>query len=918
MLGKKHLLCAVVVLGVALPTAASAQTVGVLTGHVYDQSGTPIRGVKLTVSSDIQIGGPKITFSDDQGYFRIAGLSPGTFTVNAAAQNLKTMIHKNVKVTAGATNEVDILMEVETAEEQVRVVEKEPTVNTNSTIVGESFDQDFVTGLPLGTRNYQGVMTLAPGVTDVGGGGNPNVRGGAFFNNNYLVDGFRTTDPVTHTFGTNFSFDAAAQQQVLTAGFGAENSDTLGGVTNVVTKSGSNRFEAEGTFTYDDQHLKFFTDSNDVGQNRTVIGSVSVGGPVQKDRLWFYVSGQGVTQSFTLPLNENFPRHPAQTQSFFDGFGKLTWQLTPRNKLELKASYSPAVANNLLQNYLIEPEAEARQTQATRAVSLQWLAALGDSLSVRTGLSVIQDSLGVGPQSCEWDPNCDSVAGIIDVNSGFSRQNYTSQTHRASQTVQLDGSFEWFSPSSPRWGTTDLKVGFKFYATSFESAETVPGNAVYVNAGTMPAQLQEACSNDPKNNNGDCHHAWIFSDISATQTLGYISDAWKPTRYLTITPEIAAHLSHSRNDKGVEVTGVFALTPQLGVAWDATHDGRTVIRASAHSRIDPGFLALAGQSSRQLFTKLCDWDPQAMAYIRNCNSAGGDGGSTVGLPCGPDGINPDGTSCRTQLRPPRLWELTVGGEREVWTGISVGGDYVYRRFMHLWEDVETNAVWNQGGTDLKREGSWKSGRSQFVFDLETPDEARVRYHSFTAFMRKREGLLRAVLAYTWTRSEGTSNSTYAGTFLDNPGQTPYYYGPLPDDNRHALLALVTYQLRPWLLVGGTYRFITGAPYNHIYFNTQRGDFSDFRSARGTDSRGNLNPDDDIGLRLPDRSILNLSLRISLQPLIKQPLEVLADVFNVLALRTTTTVFQNDGPSWGQTANRMGPLSARLGLHYRFR
>jgi hypothetical protein len=917
MLSKRVPIGAVVGFLIALPAAALAQTVGNLSGHVYDQSGTPIRGVKVTASSDIQIGGPRSVMTDDEGHYRLQNLSPGVFTVTATALHLKTVIQKNVRVTAAASNELDILMEVETAEEQVRVVERAPTVNTNSPQVGETFDQEFVSNLPLGTRSYQGVMNLAPGVNDISGGGNPNVRGGAFFNNNYLVDGVRTTDPVTHTFGTNFSFDAQAQQQVITAGFGAEHSDTLGGLTNVVTKSGSNRFELEGTATYDDQHMDFFKDSRDVGANRTVQASLSGGGPIQKDRLWFYVSGQGIAQTFTLPLDQDFPRHPSYRSYFFDGTAKLTWQITPRNKLEAKIAYSPAVFNNQDQSYLVEAEAESRQTQGTRALSLQWFSALSDSLSLRSTLALTQDSLTAGPQSCEWDPNCDSVPGIFDVISGITRQNSTAIQRRRSQTIQLDAAVDWFTSESKYLGTQDLRVGFKFFATGFAFARTVPGNAVIINAGTMPFQLQEACSNDPKNNNGDCHHNWIYSDISANQTLAFISDAWKPTRYLTITPEIAVHLAQSRNDKGVEVSGLFTATPALAAVWDATHDGRTAIRASLQSRVDPGFLALPSQSSRQLFTKLCDWDPQAMAYIRNCSSSGGDGGTTVGLPCGPEGVNPDGTSCRGKLRPPRVWEATLGAEREIVTGISLGFDYIYRRYEHLWEDVETNAIWNMGGTEVRREGSWKSGRSQFVYDLETPDEARNRYHSVTVALRKREGRLQALAAYTWTRSEGTSNTSYSGNYLDNPGQTIYYYGPLPDDNRHNLQALLTYKVNQWLSLGGTYRFVSGGPYNHYYYNTFQGGFTDFRSQRGKDSRGTLTPDDDIPLRLPDRSILNLQVRVALQPLIKQPLELFADVFNLLALRTTTGVFQNDGSVFGQEASRMGPMSLRVGVHYRF-
>src|SRR2546423_15583960 len=117
MLSKRVLFGAVVGLSAALAMTSTspawAQTVGNLSGHVYDQSGTPIRGVKVTASSDIQIGGPKSTFTREQGYFRKTGPSPGTLTVTAAAHNPQTGIHKTAKVTPAATPHADSPMAVE-------------------------------------------------------------------------------------------------------------------------------------------------------------------------------------------------------------------------------------------------------------------------------------------------------------------------------------------------------------------------------------------------------------------------------------------------------------------------------------------------------------------------------------------------------------------------------------------------------------------------------------------------------------------------------------------------------------------------------------------------------------------------------------------------------------------------------------
>jgi hypothetical protein len=900
-----------------LPVDAQAQTVGTLVGHVLDSTGTPIRGVRVVASSDIQIGGPKTTHTDDQGKFRISGLTPGIFTVTASAPKLKSAVHRNVRIAAATDTELDILMEIETADEQVRVVEKAPVVNTSTARVGEDFDGDFVNNLPLSSRSYQGVTTLAAGVTDRSGGGNPNMRGGSFFNNSYTIDGFQTTDPVTHTFGQNFSFDAMNQVQVQTAAFGAENSTTLGGVTNIVTKSGSNRFEADGAVVYSDHNMQLFKDPRDIGTTRRMELSLNTGGPIKKDSIWFYLSGQAISDVFTLPRDPLFPDHPPASLLAFDGFAKITWQVSPRNKLEFKASFSPAEFNNRLQSFLVEPEAEAHRFQATRFFSAQWHAALSDNLYFQLRSKVQQILLDLGPQSCEWDPTrCTSISGESDVTTGVLRRNYIAQLKDMRQSIELSGSLEWFKDTRVL-GNHGFKLGGRFETHYNEVARTVPGNAVFFTAGREPFLRQESCSNDPRNDNGNCHQNWLYSELYGRSTLLHLTDAWKPFRYLTITPEVAFHMGASQDDRSANVTDFMAFTPHVSAVWDPTRDGRTALRASFNQYVDMGFLALASFTGRRLYTKQCQWDPDAQAYVRSCRSQGGDSGSTVGKPCGPDGLNPDGTTCLTKLRPPRVWEATAGIEREIVTGISLGADYVYRRFVHQWEDAETNALWNEGGTGLRREAQWKTGRSEFVFDLGTPDEAQRRYHSVTVKLAKKEGLLKVNATYTWTKHEGTSADSIQGSFLDNPGQTHYFYGPLPGDFRHHVKFQGQYQFLPWLGAGVVYDFVTGPPYNRFTFDPTYGDFNAFQTRRGHDTRGSLDPDDDTPLRLPDLSILSLQLRANLRPLIKQNISLWFDVENILALRTHLSVIEDDGPFWGRPTRRLPPTAARLGMQFRF-
>lgn len=898
------------------PGPVLAQTFGNLSGHVFDQSGTPIRGVKVVATSPTQIGGAKTSTTDGEGMFRFPGLTPGTFTIIASANKLKKVEQQNVKVLAATTVEVDIVMEVESAAEEVRVVEKAPAINTTNASVGETFDQDFVNSLPLSSRSFQGVASLAAGVRD-DGSGNPAIRGGATFNNTYTVDGFQTTDPVTHTFSENFTFDSISQFQVKTAAFGAEKSDTLGGGINIVTKSGSNRFEGDATLTYQDHNMQFFKDARDVGSYRLMVADLSLGGPVIKDRLWFFVSGRGVSNVSTLPYDTQFGQHPSRNILGFTGTAKLTWQVGPRNKITFNTRYEPSNWHNLIQSPLVEPEAEAFRRQNKRVFAGEWNGVLSDSLLIAMRGSLTQDILNQEPQSCRWDPsNCSSIAGEVDL-SGVRRRNYTSQVRGMRQTIELAGSVEWFKDTR-RLGSHHLKIGSRLLANRYESAVTTPGNAILLVANNAPVSRTETCANDPKDDNGNCHHNWLYSDISGTQLLSYLSEAWKPTRYITITPEVAVHVSRSKDDKGTKVTDAVTATPHLQLAWDPTHDGRTVLRASFNNYVDPGFLALASLSGRQTYSKRCDWDPVSQAYIRNCRSQGGESGTTVGLPCGPDGTNPDGSSCRSKLGLPRVWEYTLGAEREVVTGITVGVDYIYRKFVNQWEDVETNAIWNDGGTSQNRASGWKNGRSQFVFDLQNPAANQRRYHGVTVAARKREGKLRMLLSYTWSRYTGTEDSGYISFYLDNPGQNQYYDGALYGDHRHDLRAQASYQLTSYLTLGIIYDFLSGGPYNRYYYDPSYQNFSAFRTKRGYDTRGTLNIDDDVELRMPDISSLDVHMRLALKQWIKQPIDVFVDVLNIMALRTVDAVFEQDGVNFGRPLSRLSPTTARIGLQYRFR
>jgi hypothetical protein len=298
--------------------------------------------------------------------------------------------------------------------------------------------------------------------------------------------------------------------------------------------------------------------------------------------------------------------------------------------------------------------------------------------------------------------------------------------------------------------------------------------------------------------------------------------------------------------------------------------------------------------------------------------SGGLSPNTFGKPCGPSGVDQNGNDCGHSLKIPRTWEYTAGGEREMLPGLALSLDFVYKKFTNLYEVNETNRVWNPNGSELDRAGGYRDGRTQTVLDLDTPDGAFRRYLGATVGITKREGRFRARATYTLSKLDGTVWNDLTNLWGDIPGRDAYLYGSLPDDHRHEIKANFVYQVTPWLSAGVMYNYYSGTPFNHLYRNDQTTNFENYRARLGYNAGANVNdPSDDRPLRLPDIQDLNAQIRVNLQSVIGQKLELYANVLNALGLRTTTSVVQNDTADFATPVNRLAPFRVRVGLNYRY-
>jgi len=345
-------------LAFALALPAGAQTNAGLKGTVVDKDGAPLPGATVTVSNST-LGITQGSVTDVKGEFRIVPLPPGKgYTVKVAFSNMSTITLSDVEVTGGRLSTVQVTLRPDTEiREKITVTGKTDIVDTASTTTSTKFSSEFIDALPILGRNYQDILTLAPGVSDVDGDGNPNIHGARDTDVVTLVDGVSTTDPYTGQRGQELNLDSIQEIEVKTSGASAEFGRAQGGFVNIVTKSGGNDFEGQFSFQWRSNILdgdgaglddpKLHGGLGELGLRDLSFNDfepfVSASGPIRKDKAWYYFTAEW--RQIQEPVN-------ALTQAFVRGeeqlriFGKTTWEMSTNHKLQFIATYDPQEFTN--------------------------------------------------------------------------------------------------------------------------------------------------------------------------------------------------------------------------------------------------------------------------------------------------------------------------------------------------------------------------------------------------------------------------------------------------------------------------------------------------------------------------------------------------------------------------------------------
>lgn len=877
--------------------AQTSRTTGALIGIVTDGQGNPLPGVTVTVTSP-QLQGARTAVTDTKGEYILPTLPPGTYRAQYELNGIKTAVRENIVVNLNQQTKVNVPMQLALSE-TVIVNASTIVVDPTQTATQTNFKEDHLKYAVVGStnRSYQSVLAQAPGVggpnatTGPGGGGNPQVSGANLAQNNFLVDGLNTTDPVTHTFGPNLAFDAIQEISIQTLGKDAEYGAS-GGTINVITKSGGNNFSGSADYRYNDPHflsagqrlvpgapsyyggpagaskLAF----NKAAQtNKSKQPQATFGGPILRDKLWFFGSAQKPETSRQAPNLNGFQPGP-RTFTGWNTIGKLT--LTPWANQTFTGRYLDSHANisNISFSSLVPTEADARQTQHTKTWGLSYDAIVNAHWLANVSLGHTPSSLAAMPMTGNL-----STPGNQDVGTGINSINYTNNQGRSSKRDELIGTSTYYIE---RFGTHGLKGGVDYNKTSFSSINNAVGDPSLIpgfDASFCSPQYGFptgiTCSGYTLTNNGQPFQIYLQplnpqAGVDSKSQAYFVQDEWSPVSRATIRAGLRYEYI-TWGVSGKSIPNFKLLQPRLGFAYDIFNNATSVVHSYAGKIMDDNQLTLPNFGVAQpLGWAFFNYNATTGKYVYNPGAS---------LP-----VFLTGGSYDSNLKPSYSNQYSLGFTQRIWRNTSLDVTGEMRKQHNLFEDYcgnetagffDTCILTNQPGSDVGVHNALRSDYRGIITKIES------RPYNW----------LDLLASWTRAKSRGSTESTQnQNTSFDfYPANFTNTYGYLTDDARDRVKLDGYVRLPLDFTVGANYYWDSGTPWNV----TQTASLT---SVTGVDlPEGTYFIEPRGSRRLPHFSQLDMQVQKDFR-VANTKLGLIATVYNVMNHETITALNGNAG------------------------
>ncbi len=296
-------------------TSAYAAITGVISGTVTDPTGAVIPGATI-VALEVQTGVKHTVVTDSKGFYSFPALDIGNYTVSASNPGFQSFQATGIKVDANSSVRTDITLKVGSVTQVEEVTSNAVQVETQSTQLGEVIESQKMTSVPLNGRAFTDLLALQPGVSPFAGkseggdtplasgslnNGNVSINGGREASNGFMVNGGNVNDGVENGTAIVPNLDSISEFRIITNNFDAEYGNFSGGQVNVVTKNGTNQFHGSAfdflrNTVFNARGYSFSSTPPARGSYNQNIYGGTFGGPIKKDKIFFFGDFQGTHQ----------------------------------------------------------------------------------------------------------------------------------------------------------------------------------------------------------------------------------------------------------------------------------------------------------------------------------------------------------------------------------------------------------------------------------------------------------------------------------------------------------------------------------------------------------------------------------------------------------------------------------------------
>jgi hypothetical protein len=589
----------------AFPTAAFAQASG-LAGVVRDTTGAVMPGVTVEASSPALIERVRTVTTDSQGQYKIVDLRPGIYSVTFTLPGFSTVKREAIEIPAAFVATVNADLRVGALEETVTVSGVSPVIDTQTVLKRQVVAKDTIDAMPT-SKNWSTIGVMTVGVSsnqnDVGGSAGEHqnqlkAHGGSFNDRLVQLDGIMNANMACNYSCTGISTNDQSTQE-LSYEFGAISAEVAGGGVrvNIIPKDGGNRFSGAAFLNFANDKLQ----GNNVDDAMRLQGietadsilriydaSGAFGGPLTRDRLWFWTAHrywgyeQIRTNTFyesnqsTFVFTPDRSRPGTERQRNASDDLRLTWQMTPRNKLSGYLSIAPRKTEHWTLVSTLQPDASNLQNlpknnfetvvfRSTLTSKLLFEAGMGNTTETWTREPVEDSTTSLGYPVTELNTGISFRAYPANFSS-----NYTSLRSYRSSLTYVTGSHAFKTGMTLQEGPADTDVW-----TNKDTFLTVrAGQPFSVTVRTTPYTTRER----------------LVADLGL-----YAQDTWtikKMTinaglRWDYLNNKVQAQdapggtwIGPRHYDELTNVPNFKDLSPRLGIAYDLFGNGKTALKAT--------------------------------------------------------------------------------------------------------------------------------------------------------------------------------------------------------------------------------------------------------------------------------------------------------------------------------------------------